>query len=112
VASVDVVEATGLSYRQLDHWAVAGLAHPVPDPAMRTGRSRWWPLAEVRRLVVMARLVRAGIGPSAASAYAGTACGASSPYGTASVLLGEAATLLVMVPTVTLSADGRVEVGW
>lgn len=104
VSSADVVAVTGLSYRQLDHWARAGLAHPRPDPDMATGHSRWWPLAEVQRLAVMARLVGAGFEPAAAGTVADTACVGVAPSASVVAVVDVHSGVRVMV-TVTQVAE-------
>lgn len=113
LASADVVSVTGLSYRQLDYWAHAGLAHPQDDPDMATGRSRWWPLVEVQRLAVMSELVRAGVRPTPAHDLAARAVACAAPTsGYARLDLAQGVHLDVVVPDVVVGADGDAEVVW
>lgn len=82
--TVDVVKATGVTYRQLDSWTTNGWVRPttavtsngdlprpfVPADRPGSGQARLWAPAEVRVVRVMGRLVGAGMRPSAAARIA------------------------------------------
>ena len=78
---MEVVQATGASYRQLDYWARKGLVTPlrsetqhvvprsVADPSKPgSGRVRIWDDSEVAVIAVMVTLTRWGLTPTAAAA--------------------------------------------
>lgn len=60
----EVIEATGATFRQLDHWVRVGYLRPVGGDG--PGRHRDWPGDEVRVAKTMTRLVQAGVRPEAA----------------------------------------------
>lgn len=49
-----------LTYRQLDHWTRKGLLRP--EGGRGSGQSREWPHRERKVALLMARLVKAGLG--------------------------------------------------
>lgn len=58
--------ATGLTYRQVDHWCRAAYLRPdQPDPG--SGRRRTFPPGELEVARVMAALTAAGVSPGAAA---------------------------------------------
>ena len=69
VYSADILDAAGISYRQLDHWCRKGFAQPINnDPGY--GHSRVFTRAEKSVLACMGRLVAAGLRPEIAHAIA------------------------------------------
>jgi DNA-binding transcriptional MerR regulator len=60
-----LVQVSGATFRQLDHWSRKGLLRPVGGEG--TGHVRDFPAEEVQVAKVMARLVGAGISPEAAA---------------------------------------------
>jgi hypothetical protein len=105
-----VLDLAGLTYRQLDHWSREGLAHPLPRERTGTGHVRLYPFAEVQRLVLMARLTRAGMFPATAHDVAAEACRLLPLMGgPCSVVLGEGITLRLDVPGIVVT-DGVVGV--
>lgn len=65
----DVVQATGLSPRVLDHWVRAGYI-PTGNPHPGSGVRREFTDAQARAAEVMATLVRVGFRPERAAAIA------------------------------------------
>jgi hypothetical protein len=61
----DVVALTGLSYRQLDHWARRGILRPSVNRAGGTGTVRRYSERDVQRARSIAWLVAAGVNPGA-----------------------------------------------
>lgn len=59
-----VLRRTGLTYRQLDHWATKGYLQP--EGGEGSGRVRYWPEREVQVAAAMKRYVDAGLTPKAA----------------------------------------------
>jgi DNA-binding transcriptional MerR regulator len=52
LASVEVVERVGITYRQLDYWArTARLTPSAGETAPGSGGTRWWTDADVAALV-------------------------------------------------------------
>lgn len=71
VPSVALVDASGISYRQLDHWTRARYLHALPRaPRATSGTPREYPRTEIPVACLMARLVDAGLQPQMASFYA------------------------------------------
>lgn len=83
LSSPQVVQQTGITYRELDHWARKGhisprlipgqgkRRHPDRDPnTPGSGHSRRWMPEEVAIIGTMVRLSRAGIPPALASRIA------------------------------------------
>ena len=65
MTTLEACHATGMTYRQADHWTTQGWLRPrVPHPG--TGAQRIWSADEVLVAYVMAALVRAGVTPSEA----------------------------------------------
>ena len=60
--------ALGITYRQLDHWAIYGYLHPQIYGG--SGTARWWPAAEVEIARRMGRLAAAGLTVKRAAAFA------------------------------------------
>lgn len=63
--SRDILAATTITYRQLDHWCRTGLA-TAHDPLPGSGHQRSFPPDEYDAIVRMAALVNAGLNPAAA----------------------------------------------
>lgn len=61
----EVLERTGITYRQLDYWTRSGWVHPIGGRG--SGHNRAWPLSEVDAIGRMVRLVDAGLLPSRAA---------------------------------------------
>lgn len=73
--SVDAPTAAklaGLSYRQVDYWVRAGYVECEQGPLPGSGRRRYFTPAEVRVLVLMAAMTRAGWLPAEAAVAART----------------------------------------
>lgn len=68
MTSAEVCERSGVTYRMLDHYVRTGL---IPGVASLTdkgsGNPREWTPQQVEFVVILAQLVRAGIGPRVAS---------------------------------------------
>jgi hypothetical protein len=96
--TADVMAATGASFRQLDHWIHRGWLNPVGGPlGAGSGHAREWPALEYRVAVVMARLVRAGMGPEKSAAIARVAAEqAHKAAGPVNVQIAHGITLEVM----------------
>lgn len=62
----------GLSYRQVDYWVRAGYVECEQGPLPGSGRRRYFTPAEVRVLVLMAAMTRAGWLPAEAAVAART----------------------------------------
>lgn len=60
--AVDVVAYVGITYRQLDHWCRLGIIQPLDKANPGSGTSREFPIEEVEKIAVIARLVRVGFG--------------------------------------------------
>jgi hypothetical protein len=72
VKAVELAAAARVSYRQIDYWTRRGFI--VPDPRIPgIGHRRHYAPDEVRRTLVLAALVHAGIGPEIAAKAARTA---------------------------------------
>jgi DNA-binding transcriptional MerR regulator len=71
----EVQEAAGITHRQLDHWCARGLV-VATQPGQGTGYPREFTEHEAQVLVLMAALVRAGVHPPQAVAYARALLGA------------------------------------
>lgn len=65
-----MAEATGLSYRQVDHWVRCGWLVPEGEVHPGSGRRRGFADQEVLVAGMMAHLVAAGLQPSAAAPIA------------------------------------------
>jgi hypothetical protein len=71
VEALDIVNATGLTYRQVDYWARTGLLHSLPRPAHATsGTPRYFPTSELSVAHLMHQLVNDGLLPKAAHDHA------------------------------------------
>jgi hypothetical protein len=66
LTSQEVIEAAGITYRQLDWWTRCGYVQP-PDPEPGSGTPRQWPDDEAVVVVIMAALVLAGVQPRQAA---------------------------------------------
>lgn len=71
-SSVDLMAATGATYRQVDYWTRVGYLRP-PEPTPGSGAQRAYPPAEVRVAALMVALVNAGVEVGAAALAARTA---------------------------------------
>lgn len=60
MSRTDAILATGISYRQLDHWVRRGWLRPGNANA-GSGTTRLWPDSEFRVAVLMGRMVAAGL---------------------------------------------------
>jgi DNA-binding transcriptional MerR regulator len=60
------LRATGITYRQLDHWIRRGHLHP-DNATAGSGIAREWSNDELAVAVRMARLVKAGLSPEHAA---------------------------------------------
>jgi hypothetical protein len=69
VTSQEIVEKTGATYRQLDHWSRAGYLRPL-NPQQGSGTPRLFPDGEVAVTRLMVVLVKAGLLPAAAQLVA------------------------------------------
>lgn len=67
---MELVQHTGVSYRQLDYWIRAGYVKPMGDPGPGTGNAREFSWVQVQIATWMARLVKAGFTPAAAARIA------------------------------------------
>lgn len=56
----DLLQETGATYRQLDHWCRLGLLLP-PNPTPGSGAQREWPARELQIAKRMVELTRAGL---------------------------------------------------
>lgn len=67
----ETADAAGISFRQLDYWTRTGKIRALPrGPDASSGRPRYYPPEEVAAVTLMADLVRDGLQPNAAIAYA------------------------------------------
>lgn len=69
ITAADAARKARVSYRQLDYWTTHGLIR-VKEANPGTGNRRRYTEREVRVLTLMARLVKAGVEPRAASKIA------------------------------------------
>jgi len=60
-SSDEVRRRVGVSYRQLDYWARAGIVSPSIAPAEGSGSRRRWAEIDVQRLMVAKLLREAGV---------------------------------------------------
>ena len=67
-SSRQLIDRANITYRQLDHWCHAGILHPIGDTG--SGYQREFTPAEVEIAGIMSVLVRAGLQPKAARAWA------------------------------------------
>lgn len=56
-----VCKLIGISYRQMDYWVRTGLMRPSIASAHGSGTQRRWSDADVRQLVIIKRLLDAGV---------------------------------------------------
>jgi len=66
VAAMDIVEHTGITYRQLDHWTSSGYLN-ADNNRPGNGHHRRYPDTEHRIADLMARLVTIGMAPAQAA---------------------------------------------
>jgi DNA-binding transcriptional MerR regulator len=65
--SQEVLDLTGITYRQLDHWVTTGFVR-IDAARPGTGNSRTFSYSETLRLMVLASLIHAGVTVRTASA--------------------------------------------
>jgi DNA-binding transcriptional MerR regulator len=65
MSALDTLLATGLTYRQLDHWARQGWIRPHHTGG--TGHRREWPTHELAIAALMKRLIDAGLAAAKAA---------------------------------------------
>lgn len=70
--SADLCARTGVTYRQLDHWARKGYLGATAQDTHGSGNARDWTLPEAAKVERMALLVRAGMSPASAAHWAHT----------------------------------------
>ena len=71
LTSTDVIAASGLTYRQIDHAATRGLLHPERRAGRTgTGYARIWPRGELDVACRMGLLIGAGVAPEVAAQVA------------------------------------------
>lgn len=61
-SAAEVARATGLSYRQVDHWVTAGVLRPIDTPNPGSGAGRRFSAEELTVAVVLASLRHMNVG--------------------------------------------------
>lgn len=70
VSARQIMDATRLTHRQIDHWTSKGYLQPLGEPNPGHGFPRAYPVEELGQALVMASLVQAGLRPSMAAVAA------------------------------------------
>jgi DNA-binding transcriptional MerR regulator len=61
VTSIELMQRSGISYRQVDYWSRVGLLRPATDALPGNGYPRYFPTSEVVVATLMRQLTTAGL---------------------------------------------------